>query len=69
MNREKLLETLRQLYRENKMDELRRAFLLGAFLLTPADREKINLALYGKTNDRGKKLIQEAIDKLGGRLI
>ena len=39
--REKLLRDLRILYREGKFIELRKKYLLGAFLLTPEDRKKI----------------------------
>lgn len=43
------IDTLRQLYREKKMDELRRQYDMGKWRLEAQDRERIEKVLNKKT--------------------
>ena len=72
MNREQLLIVLRQLYKERDFDNLRKKYLLGAWLLTNEDREKIERVLnvqYKPTTPEQQKLIDYCVEELGWKLI
>ncbi len=69
MNREKLLELLREDYRQRDLDALRKHFNLGTWLLTPEDKTKVSGAIYTlESNDR-TPLINHTLKTLGGRLL
>lgn len=66
MKREELLNILRNLYIKGELSELKRTYLLGAFLLTKEDREKIDKALIDLP---GHKDVSYALKKLDGTII
>jgi hypothetical protein len=71
MKSAELLEKLRELYREGKFEDLRKAYLLGAWMLTKEDRLKIEHVIGIKTQDKeaGDKLIQDAIEIFNAKII
>jgi len=74
MNQQKynqILEELRQLWRDGKLRDLRKKYLLCAWLLTPEDRKKIEEVIGQQFYKEGKQdeLITFAEEELGYKII
>jgi len=68
---QKLLESLRQLYREGKFRDLKKKYLLSSWLITPEDRKKIEEVIGVQFVKEGKQdeLITFAEEELGYKII
>lgn len=68
---QKLLESLRQLYREGKFRDLKKKYLLSSWLITPEDRRKIEEVIGVQFVKAGKQdeLITFAEEELGYKIV
>ena len=68
---QKLLESLRQLYREGKFKELKNRYLLSSWLISPEDRKKIEEVIGVQYVKEGKQdeLIQYAVEVMGCKIV
>lgn len=67
--REKLLETMREDYKNKDLKSLKRHFLMGHWILTEEDKGKIEMAIKKLESEDLPEIVKYALEVLGGRVV
>ena len=69
MNREEILEKMRDDWKNGDLPNLKRKFVLSQWLLTSDDKMKIQMAIDKLEGRNIDPLVYKALEMLGGRIL